>query len=97
MQGLDNQVFSSAKEFIPLFANRVNWVNTMIENPPEKSDEEYAKLMYIEMIKSMVSGTAFGDMERSVHGYVGPRKKKLAISTSRSVKRVWTGLILQIL
>lgn len=75
MQGLDNQVFSSAKEFIPLFANRVNWVNTMIENPPEKSDEEYAKLMYIEMIKSMVSGTAFGDMERSVHGYVGPRKK----------------------
>ena len=23
----------------------------------------------------MVSGTALGDMERSVHGYVGPRKK----------------------
>ena len=76
MHGLDNQVFSSAEEFIPLFANRVSWVNTMIQNPPEKSNEEYAKLMYIEMIKSMVSGTVFGEMERSVHGYVGPAKKK---------------------
>ena len=75
MKDLDPQVLSPASEFIPLFKSRVNWVNTMVSNPPEQSGEEYAKLMYIEMMKSIVSGVVFGNKERSVTPSLGGRKK----------------------
>ena len=77
MDGLDIQVLSSANDFISLFTKRLSGVNTMVANTPEEEGVEYAKLMYLEMIKSMVSGVVFGEREMSVHGYPGPHKKKV--------------------
>ncbi|KAL3770007.1 hypothetical protein ACHAWO_013383 [Cyclotella atomus] len=36
------------------------------KNPPMDNDEDYARLMYLEVIKSMVSATVFGNKEQSV-------------------------------
>ena len=74
MEGLETQVLSSAENFISMFAKRASWVNTMISNPPEEEDEEYAKLMYIDMIKSIVSGVVFGEREKSVQPALGQQK-----------------------
>jgi hypothetical protein len=71
MSGLPHQVLSSAKDFISLFQSRVSWARTMIADPPKESDEEYAKLMYFEMIKSIVSGVVFGNSELSVQASTG--------------------------
>lgn len=75
MKDLDPPLFSSANDFIRLFKNRLSWVNTMVQNPPEESDELYAKLMYIDMMKSVVSGTIFGERERSISARLGSGKK----------------------
>jgi hypothetical protein len=38
----------------------------MIKNPPINNDEDYARLMYLEAIKSMDSATVLGNKEQSV-------------------------------
>ena len=94
MEGLDTQVFSPAEDFISLFTKRLGWINPMLSDPPKEDDEEYAKLMYIAMIKSMVSGLVFGEREMTVVGKVGPEKKKSSTVDIEKRKRGgdWTYL-----
>ena len=94
MDDLEKQLLSSADEFIAAFSKRVSWVNTMVSNPPEGGTEDYARSMYIEMIKSFVSALVFGDKEMSVHGYVGPGKKNLVpfSQSERNIGADWAYL-----
>ena len=91
---MDDQVLTSAEVFVSVFAKRVSWVNTMIAHPPKEAEEEYAKLMYIEMIKSIVSGIVFGDTERSITTQLGPKKKELHVfdADTRKLGKDWTFL-----
>lgn len=75
MDDLDEQLLSSADDFISAFSKRVSWVNTMVSNPPEGGNEEYARSMYLEMIKSFVSALVFGDKELAIRPNLGPSKK----------------------
>jgi hypothetical protein len=59
-------LFYPAQDFISAYTKRLGWVNTMIKTPPTDNDEDYARLMYLEVIKSMVSATVFGNKEQSV-------------------------------
>lgn len=92
MKDLEPRLFSSAQDFLSSYTKRVGWVNTMIQNPPSEADEEYAKLMYLEMIKSIVSATVFGKTEKTVHP--GLNKPKLRLkpldSTLRALGNDWT-------
>jgi len=94
MKEMDDQVLTSAEVFVSVFAKRVSWVNTMIAHPPKEAEEEYAKLMYIEMIKSIVSGIVFGDTERSITTQLGPKKKELHVfdADTRKLGKDWTFL-----
>lgn len=91
---MDDQVLTSAEVFISVFAKRVSWVNMMIAHPPKESEQEYAKLMYIEMIKSIVSGIVFGDTERSIATQLGPKQKELHAFDvdTRKLGKDWTYL-----
>eukprot|EP00804_Cyclotella_cryptica_P026712 CCRYP_007948-RA/>CCRYP_007948-RA protein AED:0.18 eAED:0.09 QI:0/0/0.25/1/1/1/4/165/291 len=93
MDDLDKQLLSSADQFISAFSKRVNWVSTMVSNPPE-DNEDYARSMYIEMIKSFVSALVFGEKEMSVHGYVGSGLKNLVplSQAERNIGADWTYL-----
>jgi hypothetical protein len=63
---LGKQLFDAPADFIASFSKRVSWVNTMIANLPAGGDDEFARSVYLEMIKSFVSATVYGDMEKSV-------------------------------
>ena len=49
----------------------------MLTNKPDESDEEYARLMYLEMMKSVVSAMIYGDKEKSVSVGVGRDRQTL--------------------
>ena len=73
----DETLFQSPKAFIKNYEKRVAWVNTMIENLPDQSNNDYAKFMYLEMMRGMVSGIVFGDAERSVQARLNTPKFRL--------------------
>ena len=70
------QLLLSPKEFLGTFEERISWAKSMVQVNDGKlkdlTSKDHAAIMYIEMIKSFVSGTAFRQAELSV----GPRLRK---------------------
>ena len=65
------RLLASPQDFIDTYLQRITWASTMIRSKPKhladlKSDKDHAILVYLEMIKSFVTGTAFMDAEMSV-------------------------------
>ena len=77
MQDLEPPLLSPAQSFTSSFSKRVTWVNSMIVNPPNKTNDEYGKLMYIEMIKSIVSAMVYGDREMTAQAALSVPKINL--------------------
>jgi hypothetical protein len=74
----DEPLMSHPKHFLSNFDNRLNWVNTMILNPPqEQTTQEYAKFMYFEMMKLFLSGLVFDAAEHSVQAKLNTPQNKL--------------------
>eukprot|EP00804_Cyclotella_cryptica_P002164 CCRYP_006580-RA/>CCRYP_006580-RA protein AED:0.27 eAED:-0.34 QI:0/0/0/0.66/0.8/0.83/6/0/338 len=94
VDGLDDQLLSPADEFITAFSKRVSWVSTMVSNPPEAAHDDYARSMYLEMIKSFVSARVFGGKEMSALPRLGPRNINLVPfdQARRDVGTDWTYL-----
>ena len=68
-------ILSPPKTILNNFEDRVSWVNTMIQNPPKESNSEYAKIMYLEMMRMFVSGLVFDNAEGSVSPTTRKTKK----------------------
>mmetsp|Transcript_23599 Transcript_23599/g.33700 ORF Transcript_23599/g.33700 Transcript_23599/m.33700 type:complete len:396 (-) Transcript_23599:692-1879(-) len=70
------QLLLSPKEFLGTFEERISWAKSMVQVNDGKlkdlTSKDHAAIMYIEMIKSFVSGRAFRQAELSV----GPRLRK---------------------
>lgn len=65
----NKQLLAAPQEFIKTFEERISWVDTMVTKTPElkeKTTEEHATYMYLEMIKSFVSAVVFNEAENSV-------------------------------
>jgi len=64
------QLLLSPKEFLGTFEERISWAKSMVQVNDGKlkdlTSKDHAAIMYIEMIKSFVSGTAFRQAELSV-------------------------------
>ena len=77
------QLFLSPKEFVGTFEERISWAGSMVQiNGTELKDlspKEHAALMYIDMIKTFVSGRVFRNAEVSVTAKLGPNM----LSTTR--------------
>ena len=74
------QLFSPPKEFIGTFEERISWAGSMVQIDEEElknlSPKEHAALMYIDMIKTFVSGRVFRNTELSVVPALGQTKLK---------------------
>ena len=70
------QLFLPPREFVGTFEERISWARSMVQiNDEELMDlppAEHAALMYIEMIKTFVSGRVFRQAELSVQPRLGP-------------------------
>lgn len=94
MKDLDKQLLSSADEFVSAFLKRINWLNSMVSNPPEGESEDYARSMYIEMIKCFVSALVFGNKEMSVDTHLRVAKQVLVpfVQEKRDLGLDWSYL-----
>lgn len=71
---MNKQLLASPNDFIETFDERISWADTMVEKPPEfqgKSVKEHAVLMYLETIKSFVSGAVYNSAELTVRPATG--------------------------
>lgn len=62
-------LFAPPQDFFKTFEERISWADTMVNKDGQLkklTTTEHAKYMYIEMMKSYVSGTVFMDAELSV-------------------------------
>jgi hypothetical protein len=92
---LGKQLFDAPADFIASFSKRVSWVNTMVANPPAGGDE-FARSMYLEMIKNFVSATVYGDTEKSVGPALNTPKVSIKPLDVESRKGgIWIGLTLE--
>eukprot|EP00577_Skeletonema_sp_RCC1716_P021169 CAMPEP_0113395114 /NCGR_PEP_ID=MMETSP0013_2-20120614/12967_1 /TAXON_ID=2843 ORGANISM="Skeletonema costatum, Strain 1716" /NCGR_SAMPLE_ID=MMETSP0013_2 /ASSEMBLY_ACC=CAM_ASM_000158 /LENGTH=366 /DNA_ID=CAMNT_0000279195 /DNA_START=2597 /DNA_END=3697 /DNA_ORIENTATION=+ /assembly_acc=CAM_ASM_000158 len=70
------QLFLPPKEFLGTFEERISWAGSMVQINDEEfkdlSPKEHAALMYIDMIKTFVSGRVFRNAELSVVPRLGP-------------------------
>jgi hypothetical protein len=70
---MNSRLFLPSKDFLDIFEERISWAHSMVKidggSDLPSNPREHAALMYIEMIKSFVSGRVFHDAELSV----GPR------------------------
>lgn len=66
----DMPFIAPPEDFIKIFQKRIEWVDTLVKEKTkqlsEMSSHEHATLMYIQMIKSFVSGAMFNDAEMSI-------------------------------
>ena len=66
----DPQLIASPESFVSAFENYLDWINPMVQNVDDHTNKmasnEHARFAYLEMIKSLVSATAYGDAELSV-------------------------------
>jgi len=58
-------LFAPPEQFVGTFSKRVEWLDETI--PSQEPAVERAREMYLEMLKSLVSATAFNSAEKSVH------------------------------
>ena len=74
------QLLLSPKEFLGTFEERISWAGSMVQvndqNLKDLTSKDHAALMYIEMIKTFVSGRVFRQAELSV----GPQLRKNPLS-----------------
>ena len=70
------QLFLPPKEFVGTFEERISWARSMVQINDEElkglSPAEHAALMYIDMMKTFVSGRVFRQAELSVQPKLGP-------------------------
>lgn len=85
----DPQLLASPKSFVSTFEKQIDWVTPMVSksNSVTKymTTQKHAKFMYLEMMKSMVSATAFNDAELSVQPAV--QKSPLSATVMNPVQR----------
>jgi len=66
----DPQLIASPETFVSTFENYLNWVNPMVQNADEitnnMASNEHALFAYLEMMKSLLSATAYNAAELSV-------------------------------
>ena len=74
----DTQLVASPKAFVSAFENYLDWVIPMVENgndvTSKMTSNEHALFAYFEMMKSMLTGSAFNDAELTVHPTGGNKK-----------------------
>jgi len=64
-------IVANVEDFVRTFEERVTWANSMttgttVDKIKDMTDKEHAQFIYLEMMKSLVSATAFNDAEKSV-------------------------------
>lgn len=73
------QLFLPPKEFLGTFEERITWARSMVQINDDElrglSPAEHAALMYIDIIKTFVSGRVFRQAELSVQPELGPNLK----------------------
>lgn len=89
----ETQLVASVEVFLPVMTNRINWTNTMVSNPPSQPFD-YPKFTYLEMMKSFVSATVFGNAEVSIQPSLNsPVNKAVAFNiATRTAGKDWTYL-----
>ncbi len=74
------QLFLPPKDFIGTFEERISWAGSMVqideENLKDLSPNEHAALMYLDMIKTFVSGRVFRNAELSVKPRLGRQNQR---------------------
>lgn len=68
------QLFASSDKFVTVLKERMNFSNAMLSNPPSVTPG----FAYLELMKSLVTATAYNNAEASVH----PRVHTAMLSTS---------------
>jgi len=70
----DTPFIAPPQDFIQIFKKRIEWVDPQIKKKTKllktMNVEEHAAFMYIQMIKSFVSGVVFNEAEMSVRGWL---------------------------
>jgi hypothetical protein len=92
----DPQLIASPESFVSAFENYLDWINPMIQNVDDLTNKmtstEHARFAYLEMIKSLVSATAYNDAELSVPPGIG--KSVIGASKFNALQRIggedWT-------
>jgi len=84
---LERPLLAPAEQFISYFQNRIDWVNTLIDDKDKalvgiddygvSNQFTHAQHMYLEMIKSFVSATVFNEAEKSVLPRVSVPKNRV--------------------
>lgn len=90
-------LFATPQAFLITFEERISWVNTMTSNEGKSQLDvhdvkDHAALMYLEMIKSFVSGFAFHKAELSVKPKLGNKILTTAQfdAKKRAIGNDWT-------
>ena len=92
---LSAPILSRPQTLLDNFEDRVSWVNTMISNPPQESNSEYAKIMYLEMMRMFLSGLVFDNAEGSVSAAISQSKSGLNVPYNKDLRATgkdWTYL-----
>jgi hypothetical protein len=74
----DPQLIASPETFVSTFEKYLNWVNPMVQNADEVTNKmtskEHALFAYLEMMKSLLSATAYNAAELGVQTALGRKK-----------------------
>ena len=74
----DPQLIASPETFVSTFESYLNWVNPMVQNADEVTNKmtsnEHALFAYLEMMKSLLSATAYNAAELGVQTVTGRKK-----------------------
>ena len=74
----DPQVISSPEIFVSAFENYLNWVNPMVVNADEITNKmtsnEHALFAYFELMKSLLTATAYNNAELGLNPILGEKK-----------------------
>ena len=84
------QLFLPPMEFVKTFEERISWAKSMVRvidvDLKVLTSKEHAVLMYIDMIKTFVSGSAFRHAELSVKPLLGRRVPLRALPFDESIR-----------
>jgi len=92
----DPQVISSPEIFVSAFENYLNWVNPMVVNADEITNKmtsnEHALFAYFELMKSLLTATAYNNAELGLNPILGEKKIRATgfNSTAREMGNDWT-------